>query len=80
MTACGYTPDQISAMEAYVVFDLFRYWSDHPPVHEILAAVHGIKPKEKEKTKEEIAAEMPEWLRAEYEAINAENEAFLHGR
>lgn len=48
MTACHYTPAQIGAMEMQDVSALLDYWADHPPVHEILAAVHGIKPREKE--------------------------------
>lgn len=26
---------------------LFDYWADYPPANEILAAVHGIKPRDK---------------------------------
>jgi hypothetical protein len=45
MTACGFLPDQIEQIEMHDISALFAYWRDHPPVHEILAAVHGIKPK-----------------------------------
>ena len=27
------------------MLDLTRYWADHPPVHEMVAAYLGIKPK-----------------------------------
>ena len=28
---------------------LCRYWNDHPPVHELVAAAIGVKPSNKEK-------------------------------
>ena len=40
MAGAGYTPDEIDAMPAQDVAALLRYWRDHPPAHEILAAVH----------------------------------------
>lgn len=28
---------------------LYRYWEDHPPVHEVAAAIIGVKPKDRRK-------------------------------
>ena len=42
MTNCGYTPVAIDDMPMQDVLALLRYWRDHPPMHEILAAVHGV--------------------------------------
>ena len=42
MAGAGYTPDEIDAMPAQDVAALLRHWHDHPPAHEILAAVHRV--------------------------------------
>jgi hypothetical protein len=40
MTACHYTPSQIDDLEMIDVIELFKYWKEWPPTHEILAIVH----------------------------------------
>jgi hypothetical protein len=47
MTACHYTPSQIDEMEMLDVLDLFKYWSDWPPAHEVLFIANGGKPPKK---------------------------------
>ena len=42
MAGAGYTPDAIDAMPVQDVLALLRHWRDHPPTHEILAAVHRV--------------------------------------
>ncbi len=42
MAGASYTPDQIDAMPAHDALALLRHWRDHPPTHEILAAVHRV--------------------------------------
>ena len=44
MAGAHYTPDEIDAMPAQDAFALLRYWREHPPTHEILAAVYRITP------------------------------------
>lgn len=43
-TACGYTPDEIDALTLPQVLDLYSYWKQHPPMHELLAMQLGYKP------------------------------------
>ncbi len=50
MSACGYTPAEIDAMTLFDVTNLFAYWRENPPVHEILKAVYRIAPKPVAKT------------------------------
>lgn len=45
MAACHYTPAEIDDMAFCDVVELFAYWQDHPPVHEILKCVYGIERK-----------------------------------
>lgn len=45
MTACGYTPAQIDELTMYDVRQLFAYWRDYPPTHEILKHVYQIEQK-----------------------------------
>jgi hypothetical protein len=45
MTACGYTPSEIDEMTFFDVADLFAYWRENPPAHEILQYVYRIAPK-----------------------------------
>jgi hypothetical protein len=45
MTACGYTPNEIDEMTLVDVADLFAYWRENPPTHEILQCVYRIAPK-----------------------------------
>lgn len=45
MTACNYTPGEIDDMPFCDVLDLFAYWRDSPPTHEILKCVFGIERK-----------------------------------
>ncbi len=45
MTACGYTPAEIDEMTLFDVTDLFAYWRETPPVHEILKCITRIAPK-----------------------------------
>ena len=42
MAGAGYTPDAIDAMPMQDALALLRHWNDHPPTHEILAAVHRV--------------------------------------
>ena len=42
MAGCGYTPEQIDHMPMQDALGLLHYWRDHPPTHEILAAVHRV--------------------------------------
>jgi hypothetical protein len=44
MAGAGFTPAAIDAMPMDDVLALLRYWRDHPPAHEILAAAYGIRP------------------------------------
>ena len=44
MAGVGYTPDQIDAMPMQDALAVLRYWRDHPPTHEILAAAYGLQP------------------------------------
>jgi hypothetical protein len=43
MTACGYTPAEIGELTFHDVVNLFAYWREFPPVHEILKCVYGIE-------------------------------------
>ena len=45
MTACCYTPAEIDEMTLADVINLFAYWRENPPTHEILKCVHRIAPK-----------------------------------
>ena len=45
MTACGYTPAEIDEMTLFDVANLFAYWRETPPAHEILKCVYRIAPK-----------------------------------
>jgi hypothetical protein len=45
MTACGYTPNEIDEMTLFDVANLFAYWRENPPAHEILKCVYRIAPK-----------------------------------
>jgi hypothetical protein len=42
MAGAGYTPDEIDTMPAHDALALLRYWREHPPTYEILAAVHRV--------------------------------------
>ena len=42
MAGCGYTSAQIDELPMQDALGLLRYWRDHPPTHEILAAVHRV--------------------------------------
>ena len=42
MAGAGYTPSDIDAMPIQDALALLRHWRDHPPTHEILAAVHRV--------------------------------------
>ena len=42
MAGAGYTPDEIDAMPMQDALALMRHWHEHPPTHEILAAVHRV--------------------------------------
>lgn len=44
MAGAHYTPAEIDVMPAQDAFALLAHWRDHPPTHEILAAVHRIAP------------------------------------
>ncbi len=43
MASCGYTPAQIDEMTMYDVLNLFIYWREFPPTHEILKCVYRIE-------------------------------------
>ena len=43
MAGAGYTPDAIDVMPMQDALALLRYWREHPPAHEILAAAYGVK-------------------------------------
>ena len=45
MSGCGYTPAEIDEMTLFDVMNLFAYWRENPPVHEILKCVYRIAPK-----------------------------------
>ncbi|MDR3407077.1 MAG: hypothetical protein P4L68_01100 [Methylovirgula sp.] len=45
MTACSYTPAEIDEMTLFDVANLFAYWRETPPAHEILKCVYRIAPK-----------------------------------
>lgn len=45
MTACGYTPAEIDEMTLHDIRQLFAYWREWPPVHEILKCVYRLEPK-----------------------------------
>ena len=45
MAGCGYTPTEIDELTLHDVADLFAYWRDYPPAHEILKCVYRIEPK-----------------------------------
>jgi hypothetical protein len=45
MAGCGYTPTEIDELTLHDVADLFTYWRDYPPAHEILKCVYRIEPK-----------------------------------
>lgn len=45
MAACGYTPAEIDELTLNDVQNLFAYWHESPPVHEILKCVYRIEPK-----------------------------------
>ena len=42
MAGAHYTPAEIDAMPAQDAFALLGHWREHPPTHEILAAVHRL--------------------------------------
>ena len=44
MAGAAYTPDEIDVMPMQDALALLRYWREHPPAHEILAAAYGVKP------------------------------------
>ncbi len=44
MAGGGYTPAAIDAMPMGDVIALLKHWRATPPVHEILAALAGLKP------------------------------------
>ena len=39
MAGAFFTPAEIDAMPAHDAFALLAHWHDHPPTHEVLAAV-----------------------------------------
>ncbi len=43
MTSCGYTPAEIAELTFQDVINLFTYWREFPPVHEILKCVYRIE-------------------------------------
>jgi hypothetical protein len=43
MTGCGYTPAEIGELSFHDVLNLFAYWREFPPVHEILKCVYRIE-------------------------------------
>lgn len=45
MAGAGFTPEAIDAMPMGDALALLDWWSEHPPVGEILAAVYGVKPR-----------------------------------
>lgn len=45
MTVCKYTPGEIDEMTLHDVINLFAYWRDYPPTHEILKCVYRIEQK-----------------------------------
>ncbi len=59
MTACHYTPCQIDDMEMLDVLDLFKYWRDWPPVHEVTFLANGGKPPKKEEPRQKFSADDP---------------------
>jgi hypothetical protein len=44
MASCGYTPTEIDELTLHDVVNLFAYWRDFPPAHEILKCVYRIEP------------------------------------
>lgn len=44
MAGCGYTPASIDTMAMQDVMALVALWRETPPIHEILAAVYGVRP------------------------------------
>ena len=44
MAGAHYTPADIDAMPAQDAFALLAHWREHPPTHEILAAVYRVTP------------------------------------
>ena len=44
ITALGWRPRDVGETEWFDVVNLTKYWSDHPPVHELVAAYMGVKP------------------------------------
>ena len=44
MAGAGFAPESIDRMAMADVLTLLRYWREHPPTHEILAAAYGITP------------------------------------
>lgn len=45
MAGCGYTPSEIDELTLHDVIDLFAYWREFPPTHEILKCVYRIEQK-----------------------------------
>ncbi len=58
MTVTGRPWDELEDTLTWPRIDsLYRYWQDHPPVHELVAAAMGVKPQEKKTSSiEEIMA------------------------
>lgn len=53
VTATGWTIQQLDATPWPAVMDLIDYWADNPPVHRLVAAYLGVKPKRKRKKPQE---------------------------
>lgn len=50
-TALGCLPAQADSILWPDAMDLLDYWAEHPPVHVLVAAKMGLKPKKKTKPK-----------------------------
>ena len=51
-TSTGWTFSEVENLTLWDVNDLMEYWSEHPPAHIILAAVHFRHTKRKKKTEQ----------------------------